>query len=305
VPSLGEIEQKVQVVEEAPLVQLASSAISNANNAMQIGVTKRLSHGLQMQTSYTWGKSIDSNSGMIAGDTLANSISSLTWFDLKLDRALSDYNIGRTVVVNASWRLPSSTSAPRPLAWAANGWELGGILKVSAGPPFTPTFGTNGDPLGLNSSDPYDFPSRLTGPGCKTLTNPGNPRNYIKTECFAVPTAPSAAFYASNCDPSRGTGLQCFNLRRNAGRNIMNGPGLSNLDFSLFKNNLFKGISEDFNAQFRVEVFNILNHPNFATPTLANSQIFDSSGALNPNAGLLTATTTSARQIQFALKFVW
>ena len=99
--------------------------------------------------------------------------------------------------------------------------------------------------------------------------------------------------------------LQCFNLRGNAGRNILKGPGLANFDFSLFKNNLFKGISEDFNAQFRVEVFNILNHANFAPPTLANSQIFDSAGGLNANAGLLTATTTSARQIQFAIKFVW
>jgi outer membrane receptor protein involved in Fe transport len=274
-------------------------------NALQLGVTKRMSRGLQIQGSYTWGKSIDSNSGVIAGDTLANSVSSLHWFDLKMNRAVSDYNIGRTLVINATWQLPASKTAPRAVAWATNGWELGGILKVSDGPPFTPTFGTDGDPLGLKSSDPYDFPNRLTGPGCNSPVNPVNPKGYIKTECFAVPTAPSAAFYAANCDPTRGTFPQCFNLRGNAGRNILEGPGLANLDFSLFKNNLFKGISEDFNAQFRVEVFNILNHPNFAPPTLANSQIFDSTGALNPNAGLLTATTTSARQIQFALKFIW
>ncbi|HYR43071.1 MAG TPA: hypothetical protein VER98_08610, partial [Terriglobia bacterium] len=274
-------------------------------NALQLGVTKRMSRGLQIQGSYTWGKSIDSNSGVIAGDTLANSVSSLQWFDLKMNRAVSDYDIGRTLVINTTWQLPGSKGAPRPVAWATNGWQLGGIFRVSDGPPFTPTFGTDGDPLGLNSSDPYDFPNRLTGPGCNSPVNPGNPKNYIKTECFAVATAPSAAFYAANCDPSRGTFPQCFNLRGNAGRNILEGPGLANLDFSLFKNNTFKGISETFNAQFRVEVFNILNHPNFAPPTLANSQIFDSSGALNPNAGLLTGTTTSARQIQFALKVIW
>ncbi|HYR85005.1 MAG TPA: TonB-dependent receptor [Terriglobia bacterium] len=274
-------------------------------DALQIGIMKRMSHGLQVQGSYTWGKSIDSNSGVIAGDTLGNSVSSLQWFDLKLNRAVSDYNIPRTLVINASWQLPTSSSASRALAWATNGWELGGIFKVNDGPPFTPTFGTDGDPLGLKSSDPYDFPNRLTGPGCASLVNPANPKNYVKTECFTVPTAPSAAFYSANCDPSRGTFPQCFNLRGNAGRNILEGPGLANLDFSLFKNNLFKGISEDFNAQFRVEVFNILNHPNFGPPTLANSQIFDSTGALNANAGLLTSTTTSARQIQFALKFIW
>jgi hypothetical protein len=94
-------------------------------------------------------------------------------------------------------------------------------------------------------------------------------------------------------------------LRGNAGRNIMVGPGLTNLDFSLFKNNSIRKISEGFNAQFRVEVFNILNHANFATPTLANSEIFDSSGTAVPSAGFLTATTTSARQMQFAMKFTW
>ncbi|PYU18630.1 MAG: hypothetical protein DMG30_27075, partial [Acidobacteria bacterium] len=52
-------------------------------NALQVGVQKRMSHGLQIQGSYTWGKSIDSNSGVIAGDTLSgNAIGSLQWFDL-------------------------------------------------------------------------------------------------------------------------------------------------------------------------------------------------------------------------------
>ena len=69
-----------------------------------------------------------------------------------------------------------------------------------------------------------------------------------------------------NCDPQLGTGLQCFNLRGNAGRNILIGPGLTDFDFSLFKNNYIPRISESFNIQFRAEVFNILNHPNFAPP---------------------------------------
>src|SRR5207302_7680442 len=73
-------------------------------NALQVGVRKRMSHGLQIQGSYTWGKSIDSNSGVIAGDTLSgNAIGSLQWFDLKSTRGLSDYNIGRVFVPNGSW----------------------------------------------------------------------------------------------------------------------------------------------------------------------------------------------------------
>ena len=116
--------------------------------------------------------------------------------------------------------------------------------------PFTATFGTDGDPQGLNSSDPWDFPNRLVGPGCNSSINPGNPNNYIKSQCFAVPTAPSAAFYTANCDPAVGTFPQCFNLRGNSGRNILIGPGTSNLDFPVFKNNSIKRVLENFNVQF-------------------------------------------------------
>ncbi|PYU20305.1 MAG: hypothetical protein DMG30_21500, partial [Acidobacteria bacterium] len=291
-------------------------------NALQVGVQKRMSHGLQIQGSYTWGKSIDSNSGVIAGDTLSgNAIGSLQWFDLKATRGLSDYNIGRVFVVNGTWQLPTLKSAPAVLGWAANGWELGGILKVSDGPPFTPTFGTDGDPLGLNSTDPWDFPDRLTGPGCKSLVNPGNPNHYVKTECFAIPTAPASFFTPTASAPmctsdpvfgdnvtgnAFGTPPQCFNIRGNAGRNIIPGPGLVNLDFSIFKNNPIRRISESFNVQFRAEFFNILNRTNFGTPAVPDStDIFDSTGALSDSAGLLTSLTTEPREIQFALKVIW
>ncbi len=69
---------------------------------------------------------------------------------------------------------------------------------------------------------------------------------------------------------------------------------------------LSTAVQKGINAQFRMEVFNILNDANFATPSLANSQIFDSTGGLIPTAGFLTApTTTMARQMQFALKVTW
>jgi len=78
------------------------------------------------------------------------------------------------------------------------------------------------------------------------------------------------------------------------------------LDFSIFKNNYIKRISENFNAQFRAEFFNILNRANFAVPVNPdNTDIFNSSGAATGVAGLLTSTTTTAREIQFALKVSW
>jgi hypothetical protein len=155
--------------------------------------------------------------------------------------------------------------------------------------------------------------------------------NYIKNECFQVPTAPDLAFWSANCNPKPNTlidanekqititdpenpaaqgldwlpSLPCFNLRGNAGRNILTGPGLTNLDFSVFKNNYIPRISENFNIQFRAEIFNILNHANFAPPTTPdNTDIFDPTGAIGAP-GLLRRTTTTAREIQFAVKVIW
>jgi hypothetical protein len=288
---------------------------SSSYNALQIGVLKKLSRGLQIQGSYTWGKSIDNNSGVIAGDTFGNGIGSLPWFDLRLTRALSDYNVGRTLVINTNWVLPTAKFDNPALGWAANGWELGAIFKANDGPPFSATFGTDGDPLGINSTDPWAFPSYSNAPGCSSLINSRNPNNYIKTQCFAIPTAPASFFGGPtpmcSSDPifggnAVGTPPQCFNLRGTAGRNDIPGPGLMNLDFSVFKNNYIRKISESFNVQFRAEMFNILNHADFALPVSPdNTDIFDSSGNQLATAGLLKKTTESSREIQFALKVVW
>lgn len=277
-------------------------------NALELQLAKRMSHGFQLQSTFTWGKSIDTSSATVAGDAFGNSISSLNWFDMRLTRGLSDFNVGRTLVVNGTWDIPTAKSFSGPASWVTDGWELGLIFTVSDGVPFTPTWGTGDDPAFTQNNDDWAFPNRLGGPGCKSLTNPGNPNNYIKTQCFAIPTAPDAAFWAANnCQGGNGTtNLQCFNLRGNAGRNILIGPGITGLDFSVFKNNRIKRISENFNIQFRAEMFNILNHPNFAPPTVPdNSDIFLSDGTLSGGAGLLTRTTIPERQIQFAIKFIF
>jgi hypothetical protein len=278
-------------------------------DALEIGITKRMSHGVQFQASYTWSKSIDNNSATMQGDQFTNGITSLDWFDPRLTRGLSDFNVPKTLVISATWQVPAIKSLSGPAAWAMNGWRLGGILKVSDGMPYTPTWATGGDPQGIGNSDDYAFPNRLTGKGCGTLVNPGNSDHYVKTQCFAVPTAPSLAFYNANCDSSVGdpTLLQCFNLRGNAGRNIIPGPGIQTLDFSVFKDNSISRISENFKVQFRAELFNILNHPNFGDPVIGSGEadLFDANGAPIATVGKLTTTTTTAREIQFALKLIW
>jgi hypothetical protein len=238
---------------------------------------------------------------------------------MKLTRGLADFNVGRTLVLNGTWEVPSAKSWSGPARWVTDGWELGLIFTASDGVPFTATWGIGSDPAGTLSSDDFAFPNRLGGPGCATLTNPGNPNNYVKTQCFAVPTAPDQAFFNANCDPAPPTfgaalapgDLRCFNLRGNAGRNILIGPGIMDLDFSVFKNNHIRRISENLNVQFRVEMFNILNHANFAPPGPGdgNTDLFNGTGAslggAGGTAGALLRTTIPERQIQFAIKIVF
>src|SRR2546429_7126472 len=74
---------------------------------------------------------MDTSSATVAGDAFGNSISSLNWFDMRLDRGLSDFNVGRTLVVNGTWDIPTAKSFSGPEKWIADGWELGLILTRS------------------------------------------------------------------------------------------------------------------------------------------------------------------------------
>ena len=273
-------------------------------HALEVQVQKRFSHGLSGQVSYTWGRTIDTASGSTDGDQFRNGLSSQFFFDSRIRRGPSDFNQTHNVVVSYTWELPNPHGLPSILGWAASGWEFGGIFQASTGLPFTATIAP--DPLGVNSTDPYDFPDILHG------CNPVHGGiNYLNLNCFALPVA--TPDIAAMCAPFIGTGTPqapqfpgtCANLLGNGGRNSLVGPGLINLDLSLFKNNRIERISDVFNIQFRVEAFNVLNRTNFNPPT-ANNQVFNadgSTGGLTP--GLLDTTSTTSRQIQVALKVIW
>ncbi len=252
-------------------------------DALQVKVKAKIRHGAEIEGSYTWGKTIDTSSGSLVGDEYSNSIASPLWFNTKLNRGLADFNVAHNVEINYTWELGTPKWAHGVREWAFSGWEIGGVFEASTGVPFTPGFG--GDTLGVKSTDPnIDVPNLVPAPGCSSPVNPGNPDHYIKTQCFAVPNP--------------------ITLRGNLGRNTLIGPSLMNFDFSLFKNNHIKRVSDTFNVQFRSEFFNVLNHTNFAPP-LDNRNIFDSAGSPIGNAGLITSTQTPSRQIQFALKLIW
>jgi hypothetical protein len=273
-------------------------------DGLEAQLVKRMSHGFQVQGSYTWSRAIDEGAGSDASDPFLSSIPSLFYFLPKYRRAVADFNPSQNLVINYIWNIPTPSLLHGPAAWAARGWQLGGIFQVRTGLAFTPIIG--GDPLGLNNSSPFAYPDRLRGPGCGSLVSPGNVKNYIKLQCFALPKATPPI--AAKCVPFQPGGPgnpiavgTCSNLLGNGGRNEVYGPGVENFDFSLFKDNK---IRENLNLQFRAEFFNVFNHSNFEAP-IDNSALFDNGGAPVGGAGLIDATSTANRQIQFALKLIF
>jgi Carboxypeptidase regulatory-like domain/TonB dependent receptor/TonB-dependent Receptor Plug Domain len=266
-------------------------------DALQTQLTRRFSHGLQAQVSYTWSKAIDEGSSIETNDSYLNTIILPMFFAPQTWRGLSDYNIGQNLTFNWTWMVPGPKSLQGPAAWALRGWQVGGVAQIRSGLPFTAIIG--GDPLGMKSSDPTDFPNRLSGPGCDSLVNPGNVVSYIKLNCLALPAAPASI--ASLCDPFPTATGTCSNLRGNLARNALIGPGLVNFDFSLVKNNY---IGERVNVQFRSEFFNIFNRANFNSP-INNETVFNEDGSSIDGAGRLDSTATTAREIQFAIKVIF
>jgi hypothetical protein len=269
-------------------------------DALTAQVTKRMSHGFQVGGSYSWSKSIDTGSSSTTSDNFVNSVVNLHPYCNKCRRAVSDFDHPQTLAINYVWDVPTPKRGGAVVSRLAGGWELGGIITATSGSPITPLIA--GDPLGMKGSAPVDFPSFSGAAGCSSLTNPGNP-NYLKLNCFTVPMDPGLG--GALCAPFSTVPGSCSNLQGNVGRNTIFGPGIETWDVSVFKNNPFGKISENFNAQFRVEMFNVANRRNLGLPGGGVPSLFDQSGVSNSSTSVITSASTPGRQIQFALKLIW
>jgi hypothetical protein len=248
-------------------------------NGLQVQVEKKMSHSIQLGGSYTYSKNMDDGGGSVASDPFRNSISTLLWFCKACRRGLSDQDQRHNLKINYEWDIPTPASFGAPEKAILGGWEAGGIFTVASGTPFTVLVG--GDNLGQNNTDAYTYPDRSTAAGCSNPINPSNANDYVKISCFSVPNP--------------------INRLGTSGRNSVIGPGLINVDFSLFKN---FAIREALKGQFRAEFFNVLNHPNFQSPN-DNRVILNADGSVPANAGGVTLMNTDPREIQFGLKFTW
>ncbi len=263
--------------------------VSDSNsfyNALQLSVRSRLGRGFTSQLSYTFAKSIDDGSSSLGRNEFGNGQArSEDPFNLKLSRGLSDFDVRHRLSANFSYDLPfgpgrSFLAKVKGVSrMLVEGWQINGILTAESGIPVSPIFTFDQDRDG--STDNEQRPN--LAPGVTTI-----PTNLSKTQLF------DPAVFVLPAVGSRGT----------LGRNIIEGPGLVTFDPSITKSFYLK--SDGTRAiQFRTEIFNAFNHPNFAIPDVSNLTIFNSATSRNSTAGQITRTSTASRQIQFSLRLVF
>ncbi len=277
-------------------------------NAMQVKVDKRLSHGFQVTAAFTWSKSIDDSSGSTAGDTFQLDIVSEPWYDMRLNKGLSDFDVRRNFVVNGLWNVPTPKTLGAFGERALGGWQLGAIVTVADGVPESASLTAFNNAVDLGGELQLTNQPPNVNAGCSpqglVAPNYRNTLIYIKGSCLGL--VPITTSNASVCDNTRAgfASNVCPNIRGNLGRDTIVGPGLVDVNFSVFKNNYVRKISETFNVQFRAEMFNAFNHANFS-PSSNLNPFLDQFGTLDPTFGQLTSVQVPNRQIQLALKMIW
>jgi len=238
-------------------------------NSLQVGLNRRFSHNIQGQLSYTWSKCIDNTSGtsgLEGGAPWTNPLAG------NYDEGRCQFDRSQFVKFSSVYSLPFKGN---PLI---SGWQLSGNFTYSSGAPWNVIL--NFDQAG-NGNSAEERPNIISG------VNPiiGSVNGYANPAAFSVPAVGTLG---------------------NLQRDYLSGPGLVGLDMALLKDTRVEKISEQFRVQFRAEFFNIANHPNFGLPNgTAFSQGPAGTGIPNSTFGQITYTTTSSRQIQFALKLLF
>jgi len=242
-------------------------------NALQMDFTRRLSKGLQFRGNYTWSKNLDMNSGLTVAQALNQPQMISNRNNLRLDWGPAALNVTHQSSMSATYDLPFGKTLTGFSGKLLGGWQVNGIVTLLSGFPFTPLLGSNrsGDGNTRNPDRPNLNPN-FTGPVIL-----GKQTQWFDPAAFLVPAAGTFG---------------------NLGRGTYNGPGLAEVDMSVFKNT---AISERLKLQFRAEIFNLLNRANFGTPS---ATVF-SGTTVSASAGLITSLTTTPRQIQFGMKLVF
>jgi hypothetical protein len=252
---------------------------NSSYNALETEVRHRLSRGFEIRASYTWSKNLDMNSGLTGAQSQNQSQMILQFTNPRRDWGPSALNPASQASISSRFELPFGpgkhwlSRKSGAASKIAGGWQLNGVVTLLSGFPFTPVIGSNrsGDGDTRNPDRPSLNPS-FSGPVVL-----GNPGQWFNPNALILPPAGTYG---------------------NLGRGVFTGPGLADMDVSLFKST---SLSERTSLQFRAEFFNVLNHPNLGTP---NATVF-SGTTVNASAGLITTLATYPREIQFGMKLIF
>ncbi|HTM14550.1 MAG TPA: carboxypeptidase regulatory-like domain-containing protein [Bryobacteraceae bacterium] len=242
-------------------------------NALQVDFTRRLSQGLQFRGNYTWSKNLDMNSGLTLAQALNQPQMISNRNNLPLDWGPSALNVTGQSSMSITYDLPFGKNATGFRGKLIGGWQVNGITTLLTGFPFTPLLGSNRSGDGnIRNPDRPNLNPTFTGPVIL-----GKQTQWFDPSAFLLPTPGTFG---------------------NLGRGTYTGPGLAEVDMSVFKN---IPLSERFRLQFRAEFFNLLNRANLGTPS---ANVF-SGTSVSASAGLITTLATTPRQIQFGLKLTF
>ena len=275
----------------------------NSNyNALWATVTKHVSRGFEFLASYTYSKSLDYNS-LSTGESLVIQNA----YNPRGDYGLSEFDVRHRFVLSGFYQLPFQGNR------LVSGWQFGIVQQVQTGSPITPNLAIGPGP-GISLTARPDLLQRVsvTGDPAQYFSNPVVCENYSGP----LPASPKAAFPACSATPNAAFDVPCtFSNVPTAtgtfpviagtchpgslGRDAITGPGFLNTDFSITKNTR---INERFTLQFRSEMFDLFNQPNFGNPVLTATS--GSFGTIQ-STRFPTGDFGSSRQIQLALKLLF
>jgi len=278
----------------------STSGFSNYNG-LQTKVEKRYSNGLTFLFAYTYSKTLSDALDLLNGGSLGGfRAPAVPGLGPSFDYGPADFDVRQVLHLSGTYDLPFGTgkrfmgSAGKGMNLALGGWSTNYILTLQGGQPITlgcpsaTTAGTGCNDVRVPGENP-DLGIHITANGPRWFNNPA---------AFQQP-CPLGAAATPGCIPATGAGLL------GDSQDTVSGPGFHRFDFSLFKDVKF---SERFRGQFRTEIFNIVNHPNFSAPGFGGNGVVAISGSTNfnnSNFGLIGSTRDNPndpRQIQFAFK---
>jgi len=236
-------------------------------HSLQVGLNRRFSHGVQSQLSYTWSKCLDDASGTYG---LEGGIPWSNPWNGSFDHGRCLFDRPQVFKVSGVYAFPFKQNI------LVKGWQMSGGFLAQSGTPWNVTVGFDQSGTVVAGSERPN----LVMPANQIYTH--NITQWVNPAAFTLPA------------PGTFGNLQ---------RDFLSGPHTVDMDYAVMKDTQLK---EQTRLQFRAEFFNLLNHANFGLPNAsAFVQAPNGGGTPNPTFGKITNTTTSSRQIQFALKLLF